>query len=182
MNDLDKLRTEKDSRRRAAELGHATRYSEAVDRYLGAAAYRLGEPEPAASPAPARTNTGVVLVGVDETPTSYTALDHAAIEAELHGWDLRVLHVQRPGGLRRPSRDTGDRLLERLTDRVRAYSPSVAVTSRLVVGSPARTLLAEGKCNVRTARSSWWVEGVFRPCPRSSGRGAMEARESGRRR
>lgn len=143
MNDLDKHRIEMDSRRRAAELGHATRYSEAVDRYLGATAYRLGEPHPTAPPTPARTSTGVVLVGVDETPTSYTALDHAAIEAELRGWDLHVLHVQRPGGLRPPSRDAGARLLERLTDRVHAYSPSLAVTSRLAVGSAAPQLLAE---------------------------------------
>lgn len=150
MNDLNKTRIEMDSRRRAIDLGHATRYSEAVDRYLGALVYRTGEPGLSAPAAtvplvPARTDTGVVLVGVDETPTSYIALDHAAIEAELRGCDLLVVHVQRPGGLRPPARDAGARLLERLTDRVHAHSPTVAVTSRLVVGSAESLLLAEAR-------------------------------------
>jgi nucleotide-binding universal stress UspA family protein len=61
--------------------------------------------------APVSTSTGVV-VGVDDTPSSHIAVDHAAIEAELRGWDLRIVHVQHPG-------DMGAHLLERLPDRVR---------------------------------------------------------------
>src|SRR3954463_8605897 len=40
---------------------------------------------------------GAVVVGVDDTPASYAALDLAAMEANLHGWELKLLHVQHPG-------------------------------------------------------------------------------------
>jgi nucleotide-binding universal stress UspA family protein len=86
-----------------------------------------------------------VLVGADDTPASYTAVDHAAVEAELRGWDLRIVHAQPSGRSHGSSRNAGTRLLERLTDRVHGYAPSVAVTSRLVVGSPSSLLLAEAK-------------------------------------
>jgi nucleotide-binding universal stress UspA family protein len=76
---------------------------------------------------------------VDDDPISYIAVDHAAIEAELHGWALRIVHVQRGG-----KDDAGERLLRRLTDRVHASAPSTPVTGRLLVGSdPAQQLLAE---------------------------------------
>jgi nucleotide-binding universal stress UspA family protein len=83
-----------------------------------------------------------VLVGVDDSPISYTAVDHAAIEAELRGWDLRMLHVR---GARQSAQDAGAGLLERLTERVRACAPSVAVTSRILTGSAASRLLVEGR-------------------------------------
>lgn len=131
MSDLDKRRVHDEAQRQV------TRYGEAVNRYLGAVGYRPRGPEPAVrGPVP---RTGVVVVGVDETPTSYMAVDHAAIEAELRGWDLRIVHVQRPG---EPG-DLGDRLLERLTDRVHACSPTVVVTSRMVVGAAAPLLLSD---------------------------------------
>ena len=146
MSDLDRYRTEQDAHRGRTVREAPTRYGDAVNRYLGAVAYRLDEPTLAAvsdRPAvPAAAGIGVV-VGVDDTPTSYTAVDHAAIEAELRGWDLRIVHVQHPGGLRSPSRVAGARLLERLTDRVHAYSPSVPVTCRLAVGSAAQLLLSD---------------------------------------
>ncbi|MFC7277710.1 universal stress protein [Paractinoplanes rhizophilus] len=148
MSDLDKLRTERESHQAHAVRGSGTRYSEAVDRYLGVAAYRSHEPaRPVATAVPrgALARTGLVLVGVDDTAASYTALDHAAIEAELRGWDLRMMHVQRAGGLRSPPREAGARLLERLTERVHACSPSVTVTSRLTAGSAAPLLLVEAK-------------------------------------
>jgi nucleotide-binding universal stress UspA family protein len=146
MSDLDSYRTQQDAHRGRTARTAPTRYSEAINRYLGAAGYRLDEPDLPATTAdrpvpPAATTTGV-LVGVDDTPTSYTAVDHAAIEAGLRGWDLRIIHVQHPGGLRQSARDAGARLLERLTDRVHAYSPSVPVTCRLMVGSAAHLLLS----------------------------------------
>jgi nucleotide-binding universal stress UspA family protein len=149
MSDLDRLRTEREARSDYLDRGRTgehTRYSEAVDRYLGVVGYRSEEaarPEPARPPAVA--TSGIVLVGVDDSPASYTAADHAAIEAELRGWDLRIVHVQRSGMIRPPSRDAGALLLERLTDRVHAYSPTVAVTSRLLVGWAAPLLLAEAR-------------------------------------
>ena len=148
MSDLGMRRAQQDALHRSADLGHSTRYSEAVHRYLAASAHHLDElprrsPEPRSSPATAPAATGLVLVAVDESPISYTAVDHAAIEAELRGWDLRILHVQHTGGRREPARDAGARLLERLTDRVHACSPSVAVTSRLAVGSACPLVLFE---------------------------------------
>jgi len=146
MRDLDSYRTQQDARLGRAVQVASTRYSEAINRYLGAVGYRMDEPVPPAVAidrpvAPAAVALGV-LVGVDDTPTSYTAVDHAAIEAELRGWDLRIVHVQHPGGLRPASRDAGARLLERLADRVHAYSPSVPVTCRLMVGTAAQLLVS----------------------------------------
>lgn len=147
MSDLDSYRTRQDARRGRALQETPTRYGEAINRYLGAVGYRVDEPTPAAiaaaHPAVAAAVTTGVLVGVDDTPTSYIAVDHAAIEAELRGWDLRIVHVQHPGGLRPASRDAGASLLERLADRVHAYSPSVPVTCRLMVGSAAPLLLSD---------------------------------------
>jgi nucleotide-binding universal stress UspA family protein len=123
-------------------IRHDTRFAEAINRYLGVAGY---EPADSTSAIGQSTKTGLVVVGVDDSPAARIATDHAAIEAQLHGWDLRILHVQRPGGFRRPDPDLGAALLDRLTDRVRTRAPSVAVTSRLVVGSPAALLLAEAR-------------------------------------
>ncbi|MCM4084861.1 universal stress protein [Paractinoplanes hotanensis] len=143
MSDLDKLRTEREAVRGSAVRGRATRYSEAVDRLLGVADYSATHhimPRPTVV-----TKTGLVVVGVDDTATSYTAVDHATIEAELRGWRLRLLHAQHSDTGRVPAHEEGARLLERMTDRVRAYSPTVPVSSRLVIGPAARCLLAEAR-------------------------------------
>jgi len=143
MSDLDKQRVEHQARQHDGGTGTPSRYGDAVNRYLSAVAYREREPlpEPVSEVAAAKPRAGVVVVGVDETPTSYTAVDHAAIEAELRGWDLRLVHAQRAGVDRYPARDVGARLLQRMTDRVHAYSPSVAVTSRIVIGPAVAPLL-----------------------------------------
>jgi nucleotide-binding universal stress UspA family protein len=148
MSNLEKLRTEQEARRGQADRGHPTRYSEVIDRYLGVVGYRSEEPvrpAPVAAPPVETATSGIVLLGADDSPASYVAADHAAIEAELRGWQLRIVHVQRPGGIRPPSRDAGAELLERLTDRVHACSPTVPVTSRLLVGSAPPLLLAEAR-------------------------------------
>lgn len=134
--------TELDRHHGQREALHATasRYGEAVNRYLNAVGYRPESAGPSERE-PSLPTTGLILVGADDTPTSYTAVDHAAIEAEIRGWDLRIIHVLRPSG-RRAATTAGERLLQRLTDRVHACSPSVAVTSRLVIGSAPAVLLA----------------------------------------
>lgn len=123
MNDLDK------------RPANRTRYGELVNRYLSTEGRRRAAP-----PLPAR---GLVLVGVDDSPVSCTAVDHAAIEAELHGWGLRILHVQRAGP--RPGREAGTALLDRLTDRVHIRAPGTPVTSRLVTGPAAPRMLTEAR-------------------------------------
>ncbi|MCU7729416.1 universal stress protein [Actinoplanes sp. KI2] len=145
MSDLDRLRTERDSRQARAARVDTTRYSGAVNRYLGVLGYRpddWGAPGPGRVPPGVVAKTGLVLVGVDDSPISYTAVDHAAIEAELRGWDLRLVHVQ---GSRPSAQDAGARLLDQLAERVRACAPSVAVTSRIVTGAAASRLLVEGR-------------------------------------
>ncbi|MEV4346460.1 universal stress protein [Actinoplanes sp. NPDC049596] len=120
----------------------ATRFGEAINRYLGAVGYPdpyAVKPGPAAARAAVPPPGGLVLVGADESPSACVAVDHAAVEAELHGWTLRLLNVRRG-----ESGEAGPALLDRLTARVRAGSPSTVVTSRLVIGpDPARALLAE---------------------------------------
>jgi nucleotide-binding universal stress UspA family protein len=147
MTNIDRTTAETEARRHTADLRRPTRFGDAINRYLGAAGYPApytavpviaGYPtaETAAAGPPA---AGVVVAGVDDDPISHIAVDHAAIEAELHGWALRIVHVRR-----NRKDEAGERLLRRLTDRVRASAPSSPVTSRLVVGSdPAQQLLAE---------------------------------------
>ncbi|MCU7729527.1 universal stress protein [Actinoplanes sp. KI2] len=142
MSDLDRLRTERDSRQ---NYPGTSRYSGAVNRYLGVLGHHPDDPGasvPGRVPSGVVAKTGLVLVGVDDSPISHTAVDHAAIEAELRGWDLRMVHVQ---GSRQSAQDAGARLLERLTERVRACAPTVAVTSRIVTGAAASRLLVEGR-------------------------------------
>jgi nucleotide-binding universal stress UspA family protein len=81
-----------------------------------------------------------VAVGVDDSPDSYVALDHAAVEADIRGWNLRLVHVQHAPG-RNQDREHGAQLLERMTDRVHAHSQTVPTNSRLSVGPTAATLL-----------------------------------------
>ncbi|PRY32404.1 universal stress protein [Pseudosporangium ferrugineum] len=116
------------------------RYSEAIGRYLGATGYREPVPVPHGR---TRSTTGVVLAGVDETPTSYSAVDHAAVQAELRGWDLRLLHVQHGYEIGAAADEASRRLLEHMAERVRAYSPGVAVSTRVAVGAAAPLLLSD---------------------------------------
>lgn len=144
MNDLDDRRAERDVRSHLVDVSRPSRYADVLNRYLGAAGHPAGVPAPVPRMRPAVAPTGVVLVGADETPAGCTVVDHAAIEAELRGWDLRILHAQQ-GRTLSSSRDAGARLLRGLTDRVHAGSSSVAVNCRLVVGSAASLLLAEAR-------------------------------------
>jgi nucleotide-binding universal stress UspA family protein len=146
MNDVERYDTAREAFQDVA-VGRS-RYGDAVNRYLGALAYR----EPAASAARPAGSTGTmaaeqprrtVVVGVDSASASYIAVDHAAIEAQLRGWDVRLMHVQHAGRTAYRHRDDGAALLAHLTDRVHARAPDVPVGSRLFIGSPGEVLLAE---------------------------------------
>jgi nucleotide-binding universal stress UspA family protein len=147
MTDTDRIKAESEARRQTAASLHPTRFGEAINRYLGAAnhpdryaaARQTTTVSSASTGAETAPSSGMVVVGVDESPTSYIAVDHAAIEAELHGWALRIVTVRRSG-----KDEAGERLLARLTDRVHASAPATPVTSRLAVGpDPAQQLLTE---------------------------------------
>ncbi|KUL23495.1 universal stress protein [Actinoplanes awajinensis] len=139
MKNLDRFRAETVARRDPG----SNRFGEMINRYLGAVSY----PDPyavvpvkttAGAPVTTTVTDGTVLVGVDDSPISSIAVDHAAIEAELHGWALRLVNVRRTG-----ADEAGESLLRRLTDRVHASAPAVVVSSRLAVGAhPAQLLLA----------------------------------------
>lgn len=118
-----------------------TRYGPAVDRYL-AAGRMPGRPLPRARSSPPSAS-GTVLVGVNDTATSRTAVDYAAIEAGMHGWELRLLHVQRAGRVCPPPPDAGARLLDSFAERVRLRSPSLPVTARLAAGAVSSALLSD---------------------------------------
>lgn len=131
MSELDNYRVDKESRRAGQRVNRPTRYSQAVNRYLGV----YGDPSrqhPAPTVAATRSHGGVVLVGVDDSPASYVAVDHAAIEAELRGWSLRLVHA----GL-----DDQTGLLERMIGRVHACAPTVPVSSRFDFGLGKASIL-----------------------------------------
>jgi nucleotide-binding universal stress UspA family protein len=144
MNGRDDFRAETEARRQPGDVMRPNRFSQMINRYLGAAAYPdPNAPRPApvavAQPGQPEVARGLVIAGVDESPISYVAAEHAAIEAELHGWELRLVTVRHSC-----ADDAGAALLWRLTDRVRAGFATVPVTSRLVAGAhPASELLAE---------------------------------------
>jgi nucleotide-binding universal stress UspA family protein len=145
MTDTDRIKAESEARRQTAASPHPTRFGEAINRYLGAANHPdryTAVPETSRFSSGATVTgvetAGMVVVGVDESPISCIAVDHAAIEAELHGWALRIVTV------RRSVDEAGERLLARLTDRVHASAPATPVTSRLAAGpDPAQQLLTE---------------------------------------
>ncbi len=157
MSEQDAFGAGREARREVTgHPGRPTRYEQAMVRYMGAIQYaeeRAHERdqraatdqggEVAVQPYVATPRERLVVVGVDESPGSFIALDHGAIEADLRGWPLRVVHVRH--ATRVPfvdrERDGGDELLHETADRVRYRSPTVAVTSELLLGSAAGLLV-----------------------------------------
>jgi nucleotide-binding universal stress UspA family protein len=163
MSEQDAFAAGREARRDVSgHPGRPTRYEQAMLRYMGGvhyaeervherdkrAAQAVGsteqEGEQAVQPSAVTPRERLVVVGVDESPGSFIALDHGAIEADLRGWPLRVVHAQHDA--RVPfvdrARDSGAELLRETADRVRYRSPAVAVTSELLVGSAAGLLVA----------------------------------------
>ncbi|MFI1994531.1 universal stress protein [Actinoplanes sp. NPDC020271] len=125
------------------DSGTSNRFGEMINRYLATESYPdpyavVPTRAPATTPVRPAATTGTVLVGVDDSPISCVAVDHAAIEAELHGWSLHLMTIRRG-----EADEAAETLLQRLTDRVHASAPAVSVTSSLAVGThPARLLMA----------------------------------------
>jgi nucleotide-binding universal stress UspA family protein len=74
------------------------------------------------------------------------AVDHAAVEAELRGWEVRLVHVQPLAFGRRAlseQRDRGAALLSELGERVRSRVPTLPVATALRVGTPTDVLVEE---------------------------------------
>ncbi|GIF02702.1 universal stress protein [Actinoplanes siamensis] len=137
MSDLGNYRAQQQARHRAGGSDRTNAYGEVINRYLGSFSYAdpYAPPAPHVPPAPAPP-AGTVVVGVDDLPNSHVVTDLAAIEAELSGAALLIVHA----GV--PARD--DRLLRRLTGRVHEFAPEVPVSGRVTAGAGAvEVLLAE---------------------------------------
>lgn len=157
MKQLDRELVERAARRATVSRAEPTRFAHALSRYLSAQGYAATPvtggaagpvPEPQARGQARRSShhTPAVVVGVDGSPGSYVAVDHAAIEAQLRGWEVRLVHVQHPAFLRRiPSgqRDRGAGLLAEMGERIRVAVPDLAVATALRVGSAEEIMVAE---------------------------------------
>ncbi|WIM92915.1 universal stress protein [Actinoplanes oblitus] len=138
MSDLGKFQVEQEARQRAGASRRTTRYGEVINRYLSSYSYvDPYVPQPATPPVVIEsTASGTVIVGVDDAPSGHVAVDHAAIEAELRGYALLLVHA---GDTPRDPR-----LLEKVVERVHDFAPKVTVTTRLGAGmGPAEMLLAD---------------------------------------
>lgn len=169
MTQIERGKIEREARRAAVERSQPSRFTNALSSYLTAYGYaatapprgaepsappRAAEPSaPPPAPAPVvgadgvrAAHTPTVVVAVDPSPGSYTAVDHAAIEADLRGWEVRLVHVQ-PHVLGRRSlsqhRDQGAELLAELGERVRSRVPTLPVATALRIGSPGDILVDE---------------------------------------
>lgn len=124
-----------------------------LQRYLGGVLYTETRARRERAPAPAETAAEergaappgpdrLVVVGVDDSAASFAAAEQAAIEADLRGWALRVVHVQHParGGALLEARDRGATLLAEMASRARA-PVDTPVTTELAIGSPAEVLV-----------------------------------------
>lgn len=159
MRQLSQELAEREARRAAFARSDPTSYNTVLNRYLSAQGYAAAPdrtpPVPATRRVPARTGGAesvvprqcqAVVVGVDGSPTSYAAVDHAAVEAELRGWEIRLVHVQHPTRVRRAmfeQRDRGAALLSEMGERVRSRVSTVPVGTALRVGSLTDILVAE---------------------------------------
>jgi nucleotide-binding universal stress UspA family protein len=96
-----------------------------------------------------------ILVGVDGSPGSRTALTWAAAEAADHLADLVVLTVWEPpllppmgsgsvplGGVPDPSQQATDNLLKIITEEL-GEDPPVVVQPRVKQGNPSKTLIEQ---------------------------------------
>lgn len=158
MKHLGQELTEREARRASLARSEPTPYANALNRYLSAQGYAVtparvvggpvphSVPEPVVCTVPPADPQPVVIVGVDGSPGSFVALDHAAIEAELRGWEIRLVHVQHPTLVRRKlfeQRDRGAALLAEMGERIRARVPDLPVSTALKVGIPGQILLSE---------------------------------------
>jgi nucleotide-binding universal stress UspA family protein len=106
---------------------------------------------PAEADAP-ETGPGTVVVGVDDSPEAWEAVEYAAQAAARRGWCLTVLHAWDVPGLElalgrrqpdvalEPGETAARGPLEPLLERLRQDHPSLPVTLDLVRGEAAPTL------------------------------------------
>jgi nucleotide-binding universal stress UspA family protein len=74
-----------------------------------------------------------ILVGVDGSPPSLTAVDLASREASLRGCPLLIVHVGAPA--------SPDRVVQAAVERAAAADPDIKVTGAVLGGEPAAVLV-----------------------------------------
>jgi nucleotide-binding universal stress UspA family protein len=148
MSEPERRRSEREARRDAGT--HPSRPHEHEDdvlRRLAAESYQQRKrdhlheaPAPSAPQEPLPPS--LVTVAVDESAGAVAAIDEAATEASLRGWELRLVHVQGPGGGEHAAADheRGVALLAKLADHARTRT-ATAVSSELCVGSTVEVLI-----------------------------------------
>ena len=91
--------------------------------------------------------TGPVVVGVDDSPVSRSAVRLAAREAATHHRPLRVVHVfdwgPDPESPQAELRDSAEQMLADATAIAIEEEPEIEVTSAIIEGHPVITLLRE---------------------------------------
>jgi nucleotide-binding universal stress UspA family protein len=87
-----------------------------------------------------------VVVGVNGSPASLTAVSAAARHARLHDAELRIVHVFNwlPTYDVRP-RDTAQAVLDQAVNLAEAVAPGLTVRTRMLEGTPATLLLRESR-------------------------------------
>jgi nucleotide-binding universal stress UspA family protein len=85
---------------------------------------------------------GSVVVGIDQSEASMSALDLAAEEAAVGPDPLVIVYAHPPGGTRLAAEHD---LLEVAVSRALADHPALAVAARLIIGEPWQVLVAQSR-------------------------------------
>lgn len=86
----------------------------------------------------------LIIAGLDDSTEGHLAVEQAALEARLHGWPLRIIHVRPSGRGSRSApnfRTDGARLLADMAERIRVQEPEITATTELCTGSAAGELV-----------------------------------------
>jgi nucleotide-binding universal stress UspA family protein len=145
MSEQEWRRSEREARRDAgAHPERPTTHEDKVLQHLSVESYADRERHATTAPAAPEEPRppALVTVAVDESAGSVAAVDQAATEAALRGWELRLVHVQRPGagGATAAVGDRGTALLAELADHARSRT-ATSVSAELCVGSTVEVLI-----------------------------------------
>jgi nucleotide-binding universal stress UspA family protein len=89
------------------------------------------------------TRGGPIIVGVDDSRSSYAALEWAVVEAGQWALPLHLLHVVewQPQGVDAPAGTGREAIVSAARERVRSAAPHLPVTDETVAGDPAGVLV-----------------------------------------
>ena len=92
------------------------------------------------------SSTRPVVVGVNESPASLSAVRAAARQAMMYGRELRIVHACNWLPTYRPHpRRTADAILDQAVMVADDVAPGLRITTRMLEGAPATLLLRESR-------------------------------------